>query len=205
MAGTFPSTAGFQTLDFTSNTNTRVSVSVSGKTQRLQTGSQYWSFTLKSPKKDRADVLEDYAFLVTQNGQPESFTIFPPVVTDARGTASGTITVANHTSVSPLMSLAAGSKNIGVSGGSGTLKKGDLIKFSNHDKVYMITEDANLDGSTIDQLSFFPPLTTALTGGGQTITYDNVPFKVYLTGDNIQYKSSTDGKFQYQIKVNEEI
>ena len=113
--------------------------------------------------------------------------------------------MANHTSVSPLMSLAAGSKNIGVSGGSGTLKKGDLIKFSNHDKVYMITEDANLDGSTIDQLSFFPPLTTALTGGGQTITYDNVPFKVYLTGDNIQYKSSTDGKFQYQIKVNEEI
>ena len=89
MSGSFPSTAGFQTLDFTSNTNTRTSVSVSGKTQRLQTGSQYWSFSLKSPKKERADVMVDYAFLVTQNGQADTFTIVPPVVTDARGTASG--------------------------------------------------------------------------------------------------------------------
>ena len=88
MAGTFPLTTGFTTLDFTSNTNTRTSVSVSGKTQRLQTGSQYWSFSLRSPKKDRADAMVDYAFLVTQNGQAESFTIVPPVITDARGNAS---------------------------------------------------------------------------------------------------------------------
>ena len=205
MAGTFPLTTGFTTLDFTSNTNTRTSVSVSGKTQRLQTGSQYWSFSLRSPKKDRADAMVDYAFLVTQNGQAESFTIVPPVITDARGNASSTVSVANHTSVSPAMSLAAGSKNIGVTGGSGILKKGDLIKFSNHDKVYMVTEDCNMDGSSITQLSFFPALTTALTGGGQTITYDNVPFKVHLTGDNIKIATTTDGKFQYEFKVNEEI
>ena len=157
MAGTFPSTAGFQTLDFTSNTNTRVSVSVSGKTQRLQTGSQYWSFSLKSPKKDREDVLNDYAFLVTQNGQTESFTIVPPVISNARGTASGTPVVENATSTDPLLSLAAGSKNVGIKDASGTLKKGDLFKFSNHDKVYMVTEDCNMDGSSVNQLTFFPP------------------------------------------------
>tara|TARA_B100000902_G_scaffold397953_1_gene463230 strand:- start:430 stop:1020 length:591 start_codon:yes stop_codon:yes gene_type:complete len=196
MAGTFPSTAGFQTLDFTSNTNTRTSVSVSGKTQRLQTGSQYWSFTLKSPKKDRADVMSDYAFLVTQNGQADTFTIVPPVITDARGTASGVITI-NAT-------YAAGQSLVKGNGGSGTLKKGDIIKFSNHTKVYMITEDINMDSSSEDFFNIYPPLVTGITNS-TTVTYDDVPFKVYLTGDNIQYKSSTDGKFQYQIKVNEEI
>ena len=195
MSGSFPSTAGFQTLDFTSNTNTRTSVSVSGKTQRLQTGSQYWSFSLKSPKKERADVMVDYAFLVTQNGQADTFTIVPPVVTDARGTASGTLT--NDATV------AAGQSACQTDVGSGTLKKGDLIKFSNHTKVYMVTADVTISG-TNDAISFYPPLVTGLTNS-TTVTYDNVPFKVYLTGDNIQYKSSTDGKFQYQIKVNEEI
>jgi len=195
MAGTFPLTTGFTTLDFTSNTNTRTSVSVSGKTQRLQTGSQYWSFSLRSPKKDRADAMVDYAFLVTQNGQAETFTIVPPVVTDARGTASGTLT--NDATV------AAGQSACQTDGGSGTLKKGDLIKFSNHDKVYMVTADVTISG-TNDAISFFPPLVTGLTNS-TTITYDDVPFKVHLTGDNIKIATTTDGKFQYEFKVNEEI
>lgn len=197
MAGTFPITAGFTTLDFTSNTNTRVTVSVSGKTQRLQTGSQYWSFSLKSPKKSREDIMSDYAFLVTQNGQADTFTIVPPVITNARGTASGTIT--NDATV------AAGQSTCDVGGGGNntTFKKGDLIKFSNHDKVYMITADVTMTGSN-DTLEFYPPLVTGITNS-TTVTYNNVPFKVYLTGDNIQYKSSTDGLYQYQIKVNEEI
>ena len=139
--------------------------------------------------------------MVTQNGQTESFTIVPPVISNARGTASGTPVVENATSTDPLLSLAAGSKNVGVKSASGTLKKGDLIKFSNHDKVYMLTEDVNFDGSTVDQLSFYPPLTTALTGGGQTITYNSVPFKVYLTSDSQSFSTSANGLHQYEIRM----
>jgi hypothetical protein len=205
MAGSFPISAGFQTLDFQSNTNSRVTVSVSGKTQRIKTGSQFWSFKLKSPAMTREDMMSDFAFIVQQDGQVESFTIVPPEISSTRGTATGTITVANVTSDTPTMSLAAGSSAIGVSGGSGTLKKGDLIKFSNHDKVYMITEDVNLDGSTVDQIQFYPPLTTALTGGGQTITYNDVPIKVYFGRDEQKYITQADGTFQYEIVMNEEI
>ena len=153
----------------------------------------------------RAQVDADFSFIAAQDGQVESFTIVPPVISSTKGTASGTLTVVNATSSSPVLSLAAGSKNVGISGGTGTLKKGDLIKFSNHDKVYMLTEDVNLDGSTVDQLSFYPPLTTALTGGGQTITYNSVPFKVYLNSDTATFSTSTDGLHQYEISVNEEI
>lgn len=205
MSGTFPLQAGFTTTNFSSQTTSRVTVSVSGKTQRIKTGQQFFTFKLKSPKMTRLQVDADFSFIAAQDGQVESFTIVPPVISSTKGTASGTVTVVNATSSAPVLSLAAGSKNVGVSGGSGTLKKGDLIKFSNHDKVYMLTEDANLDGSTVDQLSFYPPLTTALTGGGQTITYNSVPFKVYLNSDTATFSTSTDGLHQYEISVNEEI
>jgi hypothetical protein len=205
MSGTFPLQAGFTTTNFSSQTTSRVTVSVSGKTQRIKTGQQFFTFKLKSPKMTRLQVDADFSFIAAQDGQVESFTIVPPVISSSKGTASGTVTVVNATSSAPVLSLAAGSKNVGVSGGSGTLKKGDLIKFSNHDKVYMLTEDVNLDGSTVDQLSFYPPLTTALTGGGQTITYNSVPFKVYLNSDTATFSTSTDGLHQYEISVNEEI
>ena len=200
MSGTFPLQTGFTTTNFSSQTTSRVSVSVSGKTQRIKTGAQFFSFKLKSPKMTRLQVDADFSFIAAQDGQVESFTIVPPVISSTKGTASGTVTVVNATSTTPLLSLAAGSKNVGVSGGTGTLKKGDLIKFSNHDKVYMLTEDVNLDGSTVDQLSFYPPLTTALTGGGQTITYNSV-----LNSDTATFSTSADGLHQYEISLNEDI
>ena len=206
MAGTFTVSAGYKTVDFQSNTNTRVTTSVSGVTQRVQTGGQSFSFKLKSPALTRAQAMADYSFFMSQLGQAESFTVVPPVISSSRGTASGTITVQNITSTDPLLSLAAGSKTIPVNSvATGTLLKGDLVKFSNHNKVYMITEDCNLDGSSINQLNISPGLTTALTGGGQTITYDNVPFTVYLDTDVVKYITQADGTFVYEVVLNEEI
>ena len=195
MSGTFPITKGFQTLDFQSNTTTRVTVSVSGKTQRIRVGGQYWSFKLKSPAMTRADIMADYAFIVQQDGQYESFTIVPPEISSTRGTASGTLT--NDATV------AAGQSACQTDGGSGTLKKGDLIKFSNHDKVYMITADVTITG-TNDSISLYPPLTTGITNT-TTITYNNVPIKVYLDSDDQKFITQTDGTYKYEIVVNEEI
>jgi hypothetical protein len=195
MSGTFP-TAGFTTLDFQSNNNSKITTSMSGRTQRIKTGAQYWSFKLQSPALSRADFFAQYSFVVQQDGQVGSFTIVPPVIGSTRGTATGTITV-NAT-------VAAGQSTCNSAGGTGTLKKGDLIKFSNHDKVYMLTEDVNLDSSTVDTLSFYPALTTGITNT-TTVTYSNVPFTVYFDSDNLSYTSNVDGTYRYQINCNEEI
>tara|TARA_R100001460_G_scaffold56714_1_gene96414 strand:- start:3396 stop:4004 length:609 start_codon:yes stop_codon:yes gene_type:complete len=202
MSGVFPITAGFETLDWQSNTNSRVSVSVSGKTQRIKTGAQFWSFKLKSPAMTRAEVMADFAFIVKQDGQVESFTIVPPTVSSARGTASSTISVVADSSVSPAYNNQKGSSVVPVSGGSGTLLKGDLVKFASHDKVYMLTEDSNMDGSTVDTLSIYPPLVADATGN---VTYDNVPIKVYFDKDQQKYITQADGTFKYEIVMNEEI
>jgi hypothetical protein len=195
MSGTFP-TVGFTTLDFQSNNNSKITTSMSGRTQRIKTGAQYWSFKLQSPPLSRADFFAQYSFVVQQEGQVGSFTIVPPVISSTRGTASGTVTV-NAT-------VAAGQSTCNSTGGTGTLKKGDLIKFSNHDKVYMLTEDVNLDGSTVDTLNFYPALTTGITNTS-TVTYSSVPFTVYFDSDNLSYSANVDGTYTYQITCNEEI
>lgn len=196
MSGAFPITAGFQTLDFQSNSPTRVTVSVSGKSQRVKVGGQFWSFKLKSPAMTRAQMMSDFAFIVQQDGQAEAFTIVPPEISSTRGTASGTITI-NAT-------YAAGQSVVKGNGASGTLKKGDLIKFSNHDKVYMITADVDMDASSEDTFNIYPPLTTAVSSS-TTVTYNSVPIKVYFDKDEQKYITQADGTFQYEIVMTEEI
>lgn len=196
MSGAFPITAGFQTLDFQSNSPTRVTVSVSGKSQRVKVGGQFWSFKLKSPAMTRAQMMSDFAFIVQQDGQAEAFTIVPPEISSTRGTASGTITI-NAT-------YAAGQSVVKGNGASGTLKKGDLIKFSNHDKVYMITADVDMDASSEDTFNIYPPLTSAVSSS-TTVTYNSVPIKVYFDKDEQKYITQADGTFQYEIVMTEEI
>ena len=204
MSGTFP-TAGFTAMELQTNTRSRLTESVSGQTQRIKSGAQYWSFKLKSPPLSRSDFNAIYSFIVQQDGQVEAFTVVPPVISSTTGTAAGTVTVADVNTVDPLMGTSAGSSSVGVSGGTGTLKKGDLIKFSNHNKVYMLTEDVDLDGSTVDQVSFYPPLIESVTGGATTITYNSVPFTVFFNNDQISYELLTDGLYRYEIDVREEL
>jgi hypothetical protein len=204
MAGTFP-TAGFTAMELQTNTRSRLTESISGQTQRLKSGAQYWSFKLKSPPLSRSDFNAIYSFIVQQDGQVEAFTVVPPVISSTTGTAAGTVTVADVNTADPLMGTSAGSSSVGVSGGTGTLKKGDLIKFSNHNKVYMLTEDVDLDGSTVDQVSFYPPLVESVTGGATTITYNSVPFTVFFNNDQISYELLTDGLYRYEIDVREEL
>lgn len=198
----FTPNKGYKTLDFQSNNNTRMTTSVSGKTHRRKIGAQSWTLKLQSPEMTRAEFMADYSFLVQQDGQFGSFTIVPPEIGSARGTASGSITVVEDSSVDPSYNNQKGSSVIGVSGGSGTLLKGDIIKFNSHDKIYMLTADANMDISSVDRLEIYPPLVADATG---SVTYDNVPIKVFQDTDTIKFLTQANGAFKYEIVLNEEI
>lgn len=203
MSGTFP-TAGFTTMEFKSNTQTRTSQTLSGRVQRAQINSQYFSFKLVSPPLTRAEYMPIMAFIMKQGGKFDSFTVVPPSISSTRGTASGTTTVADI--ISSDFSTAATSSTVPITNdgtSSGTLKTGDLIKFSNHDKVYMLTDDVNLDGSTIVGLPIFPTLRTAVSSS-TTVQYNNVPFKVFLTSDVQQFSVGNQNLFTYEINVRED-
>jgi hypothetical protein len=193
MSGSFPiSTAQFETLGIKSIQDTILSKSVSGKKLSRQIDGQRWAFTARIVTGKRSDVYgELMAFIVKQRSGKENFTIIPPEIEDARGTASGV----------PHGTASAGATSITLGGtGTGTLKAGDFIKFANHDKVYMVVADQT-DIST-GTLTIEPPLTTAISSS--TIVYDNVPFTVYLTNDIQEFGvvgNDKDGNLLYQFEI----
>ena len=196
MSGAFPiSTAKFESLGIKSIQNTIISKTVSGKKLARQIDGQRWGFTARVITAKRSDVYGDLmAFIIKQRSGKENFTIIPPEVENARGTASGT----------PNGTASAGDTSITLGGsGSGTLKAGDMIKFANHDKVYMVVADQS-DIST-GTLTIEPPLTTAVSS--IDITYDNVPFTVHLTNDIQEFGvagADKDGNALYQFEFDVE-
>ena len=196
MSGAFPiSTAKFESLGIKSIQNTIISKTVSGKKLARQIDGQRWGFTARVITAKRSDVYGDLmAFIVKQRSGKENFTIIPPEVEDARGTASGT----------PHGTASAGDTSITLGGtGTGTLKAGDMIKFANHDKVYMVVADQS-DIST-GTLTIEPPLTTAVSSSN--ITFDNVPFTVHLTNDVQEFGvagADKDGNPLYQFEFDVE-
>jgi hypothetical protein len=132
------------------------------------------------------------AFLMKQRSRLNTFTLVPPTIKDALGTASGT----------PTGTASAGDTSITLGGtGTGTLKAGDYIKFANHDKVYMVVEDQS-DIST-GTLTIEPPLRSAISA--QDITYDNVPFTVRLRNDIQEFSIGTTNLYQYELDVIESL
>ena len=196
MAGAFPiSSAKFQAFNVKSIQDTILSKSVSGKKLARQIDGQRWGFTARVITAKRSDVYGDLmAFIVKQRSGKENFTIIPPEVEDARGTASGT----------PHGTASAGDTSITLGGtGTGTLKAGDMIKFANHSKVYMVVADQS-DIST-GTLTIEPPLTTAVSSSD--ITYDNVAFTVHLTNDVQEFGvagADKDGNALYQFEFDVE-
>lgn len=196
MSGSFPiSSAKFQSLGIKSMQNTIISKSQSGKKLARQIDGQRFGFTARIITAKRSDVYgELMAFIMKQRSQKENFTIIPPEVEDARGTASGT----------PHGTASAGDTSITLGGtGTGTLLAGDFIKFASHDKVYMVVADQS-DIST-GSLTIEPPLTTAVSSSN--ITYDNVPFTVHLTNDMQNFGvvgADKDGNALYQFEIDVE-
>jgi hypothetical protein len=196
MSGSFPiSSANFETMGIQSKQNTIISKSQSGKKLSRQIDGQRFGFTAKIIVGKRSNVYgELMAFIVKQRSQKENFTIIPPEVEDARGTASGT----------PHGTASAGATSITLGGtGTGTLLAGDFIKFASHDKVYMVVADQS-DIST-GSLTIEPPLTTAISSSN--ITYDNVPFTVHLTNDMQEFGAvgaDKDGNVLYKFELDVE-
>ena len=197
MSGAFPiSNSAFSTMGIKSIQTTIISKSDSGKKLARQIDGQRFAFTADIITAKRSDVYgELMAFIMKQRSGKENFTIVPPEVDDARGTASGV----------PHGTASAGATSITLGGsGSGTLLSGDFIKFSNHTKVYMVVADQS-DIST-GTLTIEPPLTTAVSSS--TIVYDNIPFTVFLTNDVQEFGAvgaDKDGNvlYQYQLDVEE--
>jgi hypothetical protein len=188
MSGTYPSTPVFSSVGFTSEYFNLSSQTISGRMQVRNIGGQRFRFTASYPPMSRAEFAPVNAFIMSQRGMAETFTIVLPEVSTKGGTATGTL--------SANANAAIGATSVAVTGISGTLKAGDVIKFANHSKVYMVTADRSGAGT----MTFFPGLVSAVVNTEQ-ITYTNVPFTVRLANDVQEFSIGTDLYYSYEVDM----
>ena len=202
MSGALPNT-DFTAINLKSNQKTLFSETDSGKTFRRQIQGQHFSFTIQYQPMTRADFAPIQAFIMKQRSRKENFTVTFPSYFNALGNETGTLLVNG--------SHAVADTTIAIDGfagdGAGRLKAGDFIKFA-HDKVYMVVEDVT-SSSNSATVTIEPPLREALANNS-SVTYDSVPFKVYLTSDVQEFSTSSNDKngnllFSYEFDVRESL
>ena len=196
MSGTFPSSPAPSSVTISSNQNTIVSTTSSGRRQARQIDGQRFRLTAKFPVMSRTEFAPILAFIVKQRSQVESFQFVPPTLDDSLGVASGVISVNG--------AINAGVTSVAIDGmansTNGIFKAGDFFRFTGQTKVYMVMADVNSNGSGQGTLTFEPPLRSNVADNAVLI-YSNVDFTVGLTGDVQEFNISTENYYQYEIDL----
>ena len=196
MSGTFPSSPAPSSVSISSNQNTIVSTTVSGRRQARQIDGQRFRLTLKFPVMSRSEFAPILAFIMKQRSQLESFQFTPPTVDDSLGSANTVI------SVNGAVSAGATSCSIDGMGNNltGVLKAGDFFRFTGQNKVYMCVADVSSNGSGAGTLTFEPPLRSNVADNAILI-YSNVDFTVGLTNDIQEFNIGTENYFRYELDL----
>ena len=181
----YPTSPVFSGIKLKSHHYNVRSESIAGRSQSRSLGGQRWEFSAKYPVLTREQFQPVFAYSVSTGGTA-SFVLTPPVISDKSGDASGSGTVDGG--------QVKGDSTIVLQGLSGTLKAGDMLAFSNHTKVYMITADKT--GSGIVNIA--PALVGTLTDN-ELVTFDAVPFTVRMKND-VQEMTVRPGQlYTYEI------
>jgi hypothetical protein len=196
MSGTFPSSPAPRDVAISSNQNTIVTTTASGRRQARQIDGQRFRLRVRFPVMTRAEFAPINAFVMKQRSQMESFQFVPPTIDDALGVASGVISVNG--------AISAGVTSVAIDGmansTSGVFKAGDYFRFTGQTKVYMVMSDVSSNGSGQGTLTFEPPL-RANVSDNAVLIYSNVDFTVGLTGDIQEFNISTENYFQYEVDL----
>ena len=200
MSGQFPTSPVSKSASIGSAQNTIVSVTTSGRVQARQIDGQKFTITLDYAPMSRSSFAPIKAFIMKQRAKLNTFTVIPPIVSNAQGVASGTISVDG--------AISAGATTCTIDGmatsTSDILKAGDYFRFTSQDKVYMAVADLDSDGSGEGTLTFEPPLRSDVANDVALI-YDNVDFTVRLSNDIQEYSIVTNDLYKYQIDLIENL
>ena len=192
MSGTYPALPIFASVGFKSVYYNLSSQSLSGRTQVRNIGGQRFEFSASYSRLLRSEFTPVLAFVMSQRGMAETFSIVLPEISSTSGTATGTV---RTNGTSPI-----GDKTITIDGLTGLLKAGDVIKFASHSKVYMVTQDRSGAGD----LSIEPGL-EAVVANDTVITYNDVPFLVRLNNDIQEYNIGSASLVDFDVDFIESV
>lgn len=200
--GTWPTTVGFKAVNFKAISDTKQTVSQSGRRVRVSTAGTRFQATIQYPNMPINLWRPIQAVAVRAEGPLNSFDITLPNISNNQSGTSGTTALVVGTN-------AAGSSTVNISTNKNSqtiLAAGDVIRFPGHNKVYMVTANVTTDGAGAATVNITPNLIQAeIADGSSAVTVDNVPFRMTLVGDIQQFKYAVDDTITYEIDVLEEV
>lgn len=197
--GSWPTSPGFQSVNFKQLTVTQKTETVSGRIIRNTNSTTRWTGTMSYPPMTLSQWRPIQAKLALCQGALNEFDIILPKVSENQsGNTSGlTVTVTGaHTAGDTTIVVASNKPTTTI------LVAGDVIRFAAHTKVYMITTDINTDTAGSAILNIQPGLVENLSNS-EAVTIDNVPFRMILSNDLQEYNYGLDGTISYELDIEE--
>lgn len=199
--GNYPSTPGFSAANFKQLTITKKTETASGRVIRSSNATTRWTGTLTYPVMSLAEFRPVQAFIAQTQGSLNEFDVIIPIVSESQSVNADSLAA----TVDGAHSAGDTTIDIDTNVLSGNaLKAGDVVRFANHTKVYMVTTDINTDGAGNAILNIQPALIEDL-GDAESITTTDVPFRMILSNDLQEFNYRTDGLVAYEIDVEETI
>jgi len=161
---------------------------VSLKTQRASQGHQRWELSFNTMLSTEDAQIDNFieSFKDTENSDTMIMPQFKRVLD--RFDASS-----NDVPVGQISNSGASSVFLNRTGVNGTLPKGSFIKFSSHDKVYVVTSDVDLYGTGNVQVNLYPNLREQVTTSATMKLGSDCLISYYRDIDNQTGITFTDG------------
>ena len=214
MAGTFPTSPGFDTVNFKINTPGLSTKTLSGKTRRVSMGHSFYSFTVKYPTLTRDAIGTVAGFVSQQLGNQYSFQILLPQISYtklATQVSGATVSGGTDDLGSGVTGYKAGKFQIQVTVGTAgnVLRVGDFFKFNHPStptetwtKAYMCATSLVISSGTTGQLFFSGGLVDNIPNG-TNIQLTAVPFTVILDGNVQQFEVGNGGLGSLSLDMTE--
>ena len=190
MAGLYPTSPGFQTVDFMGREYEVLNESMTGATFVQHLGGQRWEFTVRHDSLSPEEWRPVMAFLEAQDGARDVFQVRLPVWKDADGGVMANPTLG--------AAAAVGAREVVLTGASAQeLAAGDFVQFGS--KVYMLTSGGT-QGNAGRTFDIKPGLMVA-AARGDVAKVNEVEFTVRKEGPTQQFTTNSRGRVSYETRM----
>jgi hypothetical protein len=189
MVNTFPTSPSPSSITIDSSIPTLQTRTISGKYAGQAVGVERLIISLNWPQRSYADYIQINGFFKQQRASGVAFYYVIP--SSYGGSITGT-----QSGVFQVDGAAQTGRTIVCDGLDlsevGALKQGDLITFTNHDKIYTITADVTSDGSGSATITIEPPIQSTISDN-EDINVSGIKALVRFKDDSIQLMGRNGG------------
>jgi hypothetical protein len=174
---------------------TRITTTLNGIEQRESSAGQYFALILEFNNLSQSEQRQIQGLFAETGGAVQTFDYqLPDFIGDSTGTYSAGISMTS--------TYGAGVSTVLINAGGSAidLKAGDVVTFTGHDKVYMLTADTVLDSGSNYILKIDPPLRAGVTAT-TAVTHKNVTMKARFASDNQEFDVDPNLYANFSIEI----